>query len=66
MIPRILDGDTECHWEKTFIGPLPEPINLWDLVRFCEKVVVSATFLKIMPWRAFHPSPGSAGLAEGA
>lgn len=68
MIPRILDGDGEYHWEKAFIGLLPEPLNLWDLVCFCETVIVmvSATFLQMMPVRAFQSSPGNAGLAEGA
>lgn len=68
MILRVLDGGTKCHWEKAFIGLLPEPLNLCDLVCFCEKVfvMVSATFLQIMLMRAFQSSPGNAGLAEDA
>lgn len=68
MIPRILDGDREYHWEKAFIGLLPEPLNLWDLVCFYEKVIVivSATFLQMMPMEALQSNPGNAGLAEGA
>lgn len=69
----MLDGDTECHLEKAFIDLLPEPFvsfffeTFWDLLYFCDKgiVVVSAMFLKKIPWKAFQSSPENADLAVG-
>lgn len=60
LYPRILDGDTEFHSEKAFIGLLPEPFVSFSfkpsgILHTFEKVIVtvSATLLKKMPWRAF-------------
>lgn len=32
--------EVECHWAKPFFGLLLQPLNLWSLVLFCEKVIV--------------------------